>query len=84
MICYWERKEEAWDNYFAGSDSIRERYAAEIEDMKQDALASDAWYEYLHQVESAGFGDDTVAYEASWRRTFAYANSGAVDDLLEK
>ena len=31
----------------------------------------------------AGFGDDSEAYEASWRRTFEYAQSGAIDDLLE-
>ena len=35
------------------------------------------------KVYEAGFGDDSEAYEASWRRTFEYAQSGAIDDLLE-
>ena len=29
------------------------------------------------------FGDDSEAYEASWRGNFEYAQSGAIDDLLE-
>ena len=39
--------------------------------------------EYMDKVETAGFGDDSEAYEASWNRTFQYAQSGAIDDLLE-
>ena len=39
--------------------------------------------QYMDKVETAGFGDDSEAYEASWNRTFNYAQSGAIDDLLE-
>ena len=42
------------------------------------------WYdEYMTKVYEAGFEDDSEAYEASWNRTFEYAQSGAIDDLLE-
>ena len=42
------------------------------------------WYdEYMTKVYEAGFGDDSDAYEASWKRIFQYAQSGAIDDLLE-
>ena len=39
MQDYWERREEMWDDYFAAGDAIRERYASELEDLRQDDLA---------------------------------------------
>ncbi len=38
--------------------------------------------QYRTKVWEDGFGDDLDAYEDSWKRTFAYVKSGAVDDLL--
>ena len=68
-----------WAQY----DSVRERYASELEDQKADDLSYQYEMEYRQKVYEAGFGYDLDAYEDSWKRTFAYVKSGAVDDLLE-
>ena len=67
-----QRREEMWDDYFAKSDSIRERYAAELRDLKIDDLITAEHNEYMQKVYDAGFGDDDEAYEASWKRTEQY------------
>ena len=69
----------AWAQY----DAVRERYASELEDLKADDRQHEYEMQYRQKVYEAGFGDDLDAYEDSWKRTFAYVESGAVDDLLE-
>ena len=64
-------------------DDHRENYSAEIQEA-QNEYELQQWYdEYMTKVYEAGFGDDSDAYEASWKRIFQYAQSGAIDDLLE-
>ena len=76
--------QEHADHVFGAQyDDVRERFAAELEDLRQDDLQYEWWEEYMTKVWEAGFGDDLDAYEDSWKRTFAYVESGAVDDLLE-
>lgn len=82
----WEQREEMWDDYFAKDDATRERYAAELEDIKAMERADLYEMEYRHLVTEAGFPDTLEGmdeYEAMWKRTFEYAKSGAIDDLLE-
>ena len=66
------RKEEMWDDYFAASDAIRERYASELADLRADAAQQKAHDEYMDRVWHAGFGTDWFAYEEQWRRTMKY------------
>ena len=76
--------QEHADHVFGAQyDDVRERYAAELEDLRQDDLQYEWWQGYMTKVWNAGFGDDSDAYEDSRKRTFAYVESGAVDDLLE-
>ncbi len=84
MITTREQYEERWDDYFAASDSIRERYASELADIRADERQQQWHEEYMTRVWDAGFGTDEDAYEASWKRAFTYAESGAVDDIIEK
>jgi hypothetical protein len=82
----WEQREEMWDDYFAKSDAIRERYASELEDLKADSLAYEEEMRYRQTIIDAGYPatlEGMDEYEASWKRTFEYAQSGAIDDLLE-
>ena len=76
--------QEHADHVFGAQyDDVRERYAAELEDLRQDDLQYEWWVGYMTKVWNAGFGDDSDAYEDSWKRTIEYAESGAVDDLME-
>ena len=82
----WKQREEMWDNYFAKDDAIRERYASELENIRAMERADFYEMEYRHLVTEAGFPDTLEGmdeYEAMWKRTFEYAQSGAIDDLLE-
>ena len=82
----WEQREEMWNDYFAKDDAIRERYANELEDIKAMEQADFYEMEYRQLVTEAGFPDTLEGmdeYEASWKRLFEYAQSGAIDDLLE-
>ncbi|RPG64860.1 MAG: hypothetical protein CBC02_008450 [Flavobacteriaceae bacterium TMED42] len=82
----WEQREEMWDDHFAKDDAIRERYASELEDIKAMERADFYEMEYRQLVIEAGFPDTLEGmgeYEAMWKRTFEYAQSGAIDDLLE-
>ena len=65
--------QEHADHVFGAQyDDIRERYSAEIADMKDWAAIDDEHCEYMQKVYDAGFGDDDRAYEASWKRTEEY------------
>ena len=77
---YQEHINHEFGSYY---DDHRERYSAEIQEA-QNEYELQQWYdEYMNKVYEAGFGDDSDAYEASWKRIFQYAQSGAIDDLLE-
>ena len=84
MYHSYEQYQEHMDHEFGAQyDDHRERYSAEIQEA-QNEYELQQWYdEYMSKEYEAGFGDDSDAYEASWRRIFDYAQSGAIDDLLE-
>tara|TARA_R110002074_G_C12404579_1_gene654447 strand:- start:302 stop:556 length:255 start_codon:yes stop_codon:yes gene_type:complete len=82
MQDYWEKREEAWDDYFASSDAIRERYASEIKDLEVFAKSEEEYYEYLWKVQEAGFGTDCEAYEANWKRTIEYYEERQENDRV--
>ena len=79
--------QEHADHVFGAQyDDVRERYASELEDIKAMERADRYEEEYRYLVTQAGYPDTLEGwdeYEASWKRTFEYAQSGAVDDLLE-
>ena len=79
--------QEHADHVFgARYDDIRERYASEIEDIKAMERADRYEEEYRQRVYEAGYPDTLEGmdeYEAAWKRTFEYTQSGAVDDLLK-
>lgn len=66
---------EAQEEFFSSQDSIRERYACQIEDARREALIEQDMQEYYSKVWDAGFGTDCEAYEAYWTRAFRYYES---------
>jgi hypothetical protein len=73
MLLQSELFQEHLDHEFgARYDDVRERYHAEIEDMKHWAEADEEHNQYMQLVYDAGFGEDANAYEASWGRAFKY------------
>ena len=85
-MSYSHAQEHADHVFGAQYDDVRERYASELEDIKAMERADRYEEEYRYLVTQAGFPDTLEGwdeYEASWKRTFAYAQSGAIDDLLE-
>ena len=84
---FYTQEQEHLDHAFGAQyDSIRERYASELEDIKAMELADRYEEEYRSQVIDAGYPDTIEGheeYEAAWTRLIAYAKSGAVDDLID-
>ena len=75
MLLASEQLQEHLDHEFGAQyDDIRERYASEIQDMRNYEESEREHYEYMQKVYEAGFGDDDQAYENSWKRTEAYFN----------
>ena len=66
-------QEHANHEFGAQYDDVRERYASEIRDLEIDNLITADHYEYMQKVYDAGYGDDSDAYEANWKRTKEYA-----------
>ena len=65
--------QEHADHVFGAQyDDVRERYASEIQDMRDYEESEREHYEYLHKAHDAGFGNDYEAYEAQWERTLNY------------
>ena len=65
--------QEHADHVFGAQyDDVRERYSAEIEDMRLEGLRDDDHNNYMQTVYDAGFGDDDEAYEVSWKRAIDY------------
>ena len=83
----FSQAQEHYDHVFGSQyDDTRERYASELEDLKADSLAYEEEMRYRQIIVDAGYPgtlEGMDEYEASWKRTFAYAQSGAIDDLLE-
>jgi hypothetical protein len=83
----YSQLQEHYDHVFGAQyDDVRERYASELEDLKADSLAYEEEMRYRQTIIDAGYPetlDGMDEYEAMWKRTFEYAKSGAVDDLLE-
>jgi len=65
-------KEHADHVFGAQYDDVRERYASEIQDMRDYAESEQEYYEYMWKVKEAGFGEDWGAYERQWERTLNY------------
>ena len=83
----FSQAQEHYDHVFGAQyDDVRERYASELEDLKADSLAYEEEMRYRQIIVDAGYPgtlDGMDEYEASWKRIFDYAKSGAIDDLLE-
>ena len=78
----YEQQLERQEEFFSSQDAIRERYACQIEDARREALIEQEMHDYYNKVREAGYGDDTEAYEQSWRRMVSYGLSGAADDTF--
>lgn len=82
----WSSKDqwfEAWEEYYAKQDDIRERYHNELQDIKNYDLIEHEHNEYMNKVYLAGFGEDADAYEAYWDRMFEYYNKQPYVDRYE-
>ncbi len=74
LVCNPQLQEHLDHEFGAQYDDVRERYANEIQDMRNYEESEREHYEYMQKVYEAGFGDDDQAYENSWKRTEAYFN----------
>ena len=87
MLNSSQQYSEHFDHVFGAQyDDIRERYAAEYQDIKAMEQADREEEEYRHRVHEAGFPDTLEGmdeYEAYWSRAIKYMKSGAVDDIIE-
>lgn len=63
---------EAEQEFFSKQDDIRERYFAELRDIRAETLIEQQHHEYMNKVWAAGYGDDADAYESYWTRTLKY------------
>ena len=63
---------EVEEEFYASQDAIRERYACQIEDARREALIEQEYHDYMNKVHAAGFGTDSDAYEAYWKRLEGY------------
>jgi len=83
----YSQAQEHYDHGFGAQyDDTRERYASELEDLKADSLAYEEEMRYRQTIINAGYPgtlEGMDEYEASWKRIFEYAESGAINDLLE-
>ena len=60
-------QEHANHEFGAQYDDVRERYASEIQDLRDYEESEREHYEYLYKVKEAGF-DTPEEYEAYWKR----------------
>ena len=73
MYTSTQQVDDRWEEYFSKSDSQRERFSAELLDIKMDDLQQQCYSEYMTKVWDAGFGTDDDAYEAYWKRLNEYS-----------
>lgn len=55
-------------------DDKRERYACQLQDIRNEALIEQEYHDYMNRVWAAGYGTDSDAYEAYWKRLEQYFN----------
>ena len=72
MYSCTQQTDDFIDEMFSKQDDIRERYYREMEDIKNYDLIEQEHHEYMNKVWAAGYGTDTDAYEAYWKRTIKY------------
>ena len=73
MWTSYQQAIEHVDHVFGAQyDDVRERYASEVEQLRQYEESERWWYEYMSRVFEAGFGEDADAYEDAWRRSLQY------------
>ena len=73
MLLASQQLQEHLDHEFGAQyDDVRERYASEIQDMRNYEESEREHDEYMQKVYDAGYGEDDRAYEANWERTIAY------------
>jgi len=60
-------QEHANHEFGAQYDDVRERYASEIQDLRDYEESEREYYEYLQKVKDAGF-ETEEEYEAYWKR----------------
>ena len=72
LVGHNHAQEHADHVFGAQYDDVRERYASEIQDMRDYAESEQEHYEYMQKVFEAGFGEDCDAYEREWERTLNY------------
>jgi hypothetical protein len=65
LVGYDHAREHADHVFGAQYDDVRERYASEIQDMRDYEESEREHYEYLQKVKDAGF-DSPEEYEAYW------------------
>lgn len=66
---------EAEEEFYSKQDDLRERYYCQSRDMMTESLVEQEYTEYMTKVWDAGFGYDSDAYEAYWKRMFDYYNN---------
>lgn len=74
MYSSTQQVDDMWEEYFSRSDAIRERYACQLEDIKNETLIEQEYHDYMNRVQAAGYGTDSDAYEAYWKRLECYYN----------
>lgn len=73
MYTSTQQADDMWDDYFAKSDAVSERYACQIQDARLEASIEQEHHDYMCKVWDAGFGTDQDAYEAYLRRLEEYS-----------
>ena len=78
LVCNPQLQEHLDHEFGAQYDDVRERYANEIQDMRNYEESEREHYEYMQKVFEAGFGEDCDAYEGEWERTLNYYENQGV------
>lgn len=73
MYTSTQQVDDRLDDLFSKNDDIRERYHRELDDIKMDELIEQDWKDYMIKVWDSGFGTDSFAYEAYWKRLEEYS-----------
>ena len=66
LVGYDHAREHADHVFGAQYDDVRERYASEIQDMRDYEESEREHYEYMQKVKDSGFGDNWEEYEVYW------------------
>ena len=68
-LAYGENHAQEHANHEFGAqyDDVSERYASEVQDLRDYEESEREHYEYMQKVKDAGFGEEYTAYEC-WRK----------------